>query len=253
MEKFKDSNAYGTHNVHVELLAMLKDFHNFCEQNNIKYSLCGGTLLGSIRHNGFIPWDDDIDVMLDRKNYEKLLNLANNLNGYELKRILWIHRLQKISQNSSSFTPPPTIDLFVVDNTPANSLKRKLNVFKLKILQGMMKEKINYKDFSLPYKICLWFTNLLGKLFTYNFKWKRYVAISKSANKKDCSSVSIYNDLFKYVSLQYPANLMKNLSLHKFEDTEFYITDEYDGYLTTVFGDYMTPPKEEDRIPAHLE
>ncbi len=254
MQEISIENTYGTQEAHAKLLEMLKDFHSFCVKNNISYSLTGGSLLGAVRHNGFIPWDDDVDVILDRENYNKFVECISSpayTGEYKLNKILWIHRLQKNEENTSGFSP--TIDLFVVDNSPENSIKRKLKVIKLKILQGMMKEKINYKNFSLPYKICLFATHIFGKLFTYNFKWKRYVAISKSSNKNETPFVSVYNDLFKYISLRYPSSMMKNLSLHKFEDTEVYITDDWDKYLTTVFGDYMTPPKEEDRVPGHLE
>ena len=57
------------------LYIMLKEFDSFCKENDIKYSLSGGWLLGAIRHNGFIPWDDDLDFFMPRKDYEKLAEL----------------------------------------------------------------------------------------------------------------------------------------------------------------------------------
>ena len=96
MDKIKSANAYGTQEAHEKLLEMLKEFHSFCVKNEISYCLSGGTLLGAIRHNGFIPWDDDVDVMLDRENYDKFVSCSKSFEekGYQLKRILWIHRLQ---------------------------------------------------------------------------------------------------------------------------------------------------------------
>ena len=63
--------------IHVEETKMLKKFIEFCEKNNLTYYICGGTLLGAIRHKGFIPWDDDIDVMMPRKEFEKLEKILN--------------------------------------------------------------------------------------------------------------------------------------------------------------------------------
>ena len=65
--------------LHNRLLSMMKSFHNFCEDNNIRYYMIGGTALGAIRHKGFIPWDDDVDIGVPRPDYEKLLTLESQL------------------------------------------------------------------------------------------------------------------------------------------------------------------------------
>lgn len=65
-------------------LEILKDIHEFCEEHNIYYMLCGGSLIGAIRHNGFIPWDDDIDIALPRPDYERFIKTYKSKNGYQL-------------------------------------------------------------------------------------------------------------------------------------------------------------------------
>lgn len=104
----KDNDKYHTHEVQSTLLEMMKDVHAFCESNKIEYSLCGGTLLGAIRHNGYIPWDDDIDIMMERPHYENFLKEFKGLGNLVLKRELWVWRIQKKQKDESS-TYEPTI------------------------------------------------------------------------------------------------------------------------------------------------
>ena len=84
------SEKYGTLERQTELLKMLKEVDIFFKTNGIVYSLCGGTLLGAVRHNGFIPWDDDVDLMVDRKNFEKFHTVIENFKGYHLEHELWV-------------------------------------------------------------------------------------------------------------------------------------------------------------------
>ena len=69
----RESDLYGTTEMQDRLLLMLKDFTAFCRKYHIRYSLCGGTLLGAVRHKGFIPWDDDLDIMVSRQEFKHLL------------------------------------------------------------------------------------------------------------------------------------------------------------------------------------
>lgn len=72
----------GMEEIHQDILILLKKFHKLCVDNNIKYSLHGGTLLGAIRDKGFIPWDDDADLTVTRENYNKLKQIFSNNQEY---------------------------------------------------------------------------------------------------------------------------------------------------------------------------
>ena len=100
-------NSYGTLDMQTSLLELLKEFHKFCMANNIKYSLDWGSLLGAIRHKGFIPWDDDLDIMVDRENYEKIKRQIGGKLCYEhgTPEALWIDRVRLVTDSQSSLLP----------------------------------------------------------------------------------------------------------------------------------------------------
>ena len=138
-------NKYGTLKIQEKLLVLLKEFHKYCLENDIKYSLDWGSLLGAIRHKGFIPWDDDIDIMVDRRNYEKILKTAKSpINiDHDSSSALWVDRVRLDSDLISSLKP--TMDIFIIDNAPDGQFLRKLRVLELRFVQGMLKSTPNLK------------------------------------------------------------------------------------------------------------
>lgn len=249
-----ENDKYGVRERQLELLEMLKEVDAFLTSNGIKYSLCAGTLLGAVRHDGFIPWDDDIDIMVDRENYTKILKLFETKKEetrFVLNKILWIYRIQDKNDDTNSLKTP-TIDIFVFDNCPNGKIKRKFKLLLMKLLQGMIKTDLDYKKFSFGYKVCLWTTHVIGKLFTKNFKFRMYDRAARIGNKKDSDKLGSYFSPFNNLKLLYSKTLMKEIVRHKFEDVEMPIPAEYDSYLTAQYGDYMTPPKESDRVAIHM-
>ncbi len=247
------SDQYGTKKIQKELLSMVKDLDVLFGKNGIKYSLCGGSLLGAIRENGFIPWDDDIDIMMDRENFVKTIGLFGEkrvADGFVLKRKQWVERIFR-NRDNLDISSAPCIDIFVIDRCPDNTLLRKYKVNCLRILQGMMKEEKPQKEFSAFYKLCLKITRIIGKPFSQERKYRWYDSISQIGNSKNTRFVTSYNDIFKLLSVRYIGNLMDVVIRHRFENIELPITSEFDNYLSTQYGDYMTPPPLEERIPGH--
>ena len=246
------SRKYGTYEKQEELLGMIRDIDELLEENGIAYSLCGGSLLGAVRDNGFIPWDDDIDIMVSRDNYNKLVRFfaADNDSAYTLNRHLWVNTIQR-REDAGKGPNVTTIDVFVMDNCPDNAHMRRMKTLMIKVMQGMMKEEQIYEGHSLPQKAALWLTHILGVPFSEARKFKWYHKIAMIGDKKKTKHMTGYTDLYKTLSLQYSGELFRSVVKHPFEDIELPITAEYDSYLRTQYGDYMTPPDEKDRVPIH--
>ena len=245
-------NHYGTEDIQNELLDIMKIFHNFCEEKGIKYFLHAGSCLGAVRHKGFIPWDDDLDICVDRKNYCRLVECFGECKELTMDKNLWIDRIQK-KDSTEIQGYIPTLDVFVSDNVPNSTFKFKLKVFRLAALQGMLKEKVVYKGFSFKNKALLFTTHMLGKLFSKEKLYKKYELVSQIGDEEKTKYVHITNDCFRLLKVKYPSDTWITAMLTDFEDTKFYIPAKYDALLTILYGEYMKLPDEESRNPSHVK
>ena len=244
------NNEYGCLNIQQSLLNLMKIFHEFCDENNVKYSLIGGSLLGTVRDNGFIPWDDDMDVMVDRDNLARIIELLSVNEKLTVHRRLWVYRVQ-LRNDEGIDGYIPTLDLFAVDNMPDSKFARKFTLLKLHCIQGMIKDKPDYSRFSLKNKILSFATYYMGKPFSFESKMRRYDKHAQKYNSTDTDKKAIFYAQFHQLGFLYPHDMMENPILHVFEDTKVYITRDYDEVLTMTYGDYMTPPKKKDCKPSH--
>ena len=249
------NNEYGVLQVQKDLLELLKELDHFCITNNIKYSVIGGTLLGAIRHKGFIPWDDDLDIIFDRNNYEKLKNalpygklkLSSNS-----KITLWIDRII-FSERIDSSKQQAFIDVFVLDNCPDNHIKASIKMLLIKVLQGMIKSRPEFGKRPILLLIMSYLLHCIGLFFSFDKKMSFYHCISAWGNDQPSKYRKIYNDEFRMLSKVYSADLLDSLNRFSFEDSEVYGIEKYDEYLAYIYGDYMTLPKENERCPMHRD
>lgn len=247
----------------VELM-ILKDFVTICEDNDIEYYLIYGTQIGAIRHQGFIPWDDDIDIILFREDYEKFLKVMEE-NPSEKYTIFdsrynseYFFQFGRISLNETywaeywddqvSFKLGIHIDLFILDNLPDNKLKRRIYLQHCFISSRFYSLSVlKFYNYSKIVNLALNITHGLLNLFGLNDKYfqKRLL---KLFTKYESSSGQYVTDLTLRERVVFKRDDYKPPKKVKFEDCIFDIPNNDDNTLIPIYGDYMQLPPEEERV-----
>ena len=238
-----------------EELKILDDFVSFCKKHKLKYQLTYGTLLGAIRHNGFIPWDDDIDVHMEPSDYLKFLDLINrefDNDKYFIQNIdteKYYHTFfTKIRKNNTCMVEKNwqhikihkgiNIDIFPLFPYPDDKKEQQKMMFKLKLV-NLLPSK-NNKTNSLKNKVIFALLRLIPRKITN--KWTSKIIKSLLNYKGNYSMYKIeVND--KPIKKSW----VKNSIEVPFENRKYQIPEKYDEILTTFYGDYMTPPEKKDR------
>ena len=249
------------------LLDMLAWFHEFCKENDITYYAVGGTMIGAARHKGFIPWDDDIDLVVPRKDYKRLISgFKEQIDHYILESPYsgnkdFLYSYSKLYDINTTYT-----------ERTRHNCKRGLylDIFPLDAIGNSEKEAINnYRKFDRKRKLLLTRTCAIRK----ERSWYKNLSIIACRlipsflidDKKLSIEVDeIANNLNKPEYL-YVANLggsygTKEIvkkevfgkpTLYRFEDIEIYGPEQYDSYLQHIYGDWRKLPPEDKRTTNH--
>ena len=260
--------------VQVHMLNMLKQLVAIFNENDIKYYMIGGTILGAIRHKGFIPWDDDIDLAIPRDDYDKFLEIAKDVlpdtltlktyndesyHHYYFARVVDT-RYKILRQGSLKEREEDLwIDLFPLDGLPRNPVIQRMHkarLLRLKLIYHFATfDKVNLKRPNRP----LYQRAIIQFYMRWPFKSKKsYKSILDQIDKllkKVPLDESDYYMEFMGSSIPFKETCTKEQygegRLYDFEDTKFVGPTDAEFYLKHVYGDYMTlPPKEKRNYHA---
>ena len=221
-------------------LEIMKVVDRLCRENEIPYSLYGGTLLGAVRHKGFIPWDDDLDICMLREDYDRFISVwqSQDIKDYLLENIdtnsSFTQSFTKIRKRNTVFMQPFEtnvdyhtgifIDIFPLDRVPEGKWRRKMQMLNACFYQLYVRE---YPDCT-------------------RFFFKRYARYNgdKTLGCADFSIVRTMKNLL-------PFDILNSTVFLPFEDTELMAFKDWDTSLRLSYGDYMQLPPVEQRRPGH--
>lgn len=243
-------------------MQILDVVHAFCEKHHIVYWLDCGTLLGAIRHKGYIPWDDDIDIGMLRPDYDRFMQLFNNENArYQFKSIendiTFCYAYGKVLDTNTVLYEPDksgtklsvNIDVFVYDNVPNDDRKLK-RMFQKRNLYNFMDymHRINRPHGSFIKKIGIFMIHAMLLPFPEN-----YFCVHKNKNaKKYVNQQTMRVGNLSASSYAYwDKSILKRFTVAEFENKYYYIPVEFDAYLKVFFSDYMQLPPEKKRVSHH--
>ena len=245
-------------------LQILKEIKRICTKHNIHYFLTGGTLIGAIRHNGFIPWDDDIDIAMLREDYDRFIKIAPQELGKEYSclciqndkdialfscKVILNGTIYRTLQQPKKFDKIGIwVDILPYDTVHNNKIFASIYFWKLSFLLVLYSMKIGYRNGTTLLK------RIIAKLMKISFffipkkyLYKRIVEYPYRLNKQHtnvkCYLYGTYGVPREFRS----AYLFEDYTEVQFEDDTFMTLKHYEAFLTELFGDYMQLPPEHER------
>ena len=237
-------------------LEILKKLDEICKRNDIHYQLFAGTALGAVRHRGFIPWDDDLDVVMLREDYEKFLKIAPQQigNAYFLQKEFsehWPMQFSKLRKNDTAFIERYIakdeqthmgvyLDIFPCDNLSDHKIWQNVQFFASKVVIARSLDQRGYLTDNPLKKIIL----LLSRISPRDLCLK----ITMMERKTDTKNVHVFlGAASKKSHSVFPRKWLEESVVMSFEDGMFPVSADYDQMLTVLYGDYRKPTPPEKR------
>ncbi len=256
-------------------LEIMKRFAQICDEHHLRFFLLGGTFLGAVRHKGFIPWDDDIDVGMPRDDYERFIELTDKelKNPYVFKSFtkgnedtIYFSRIEDLSHpvidDSAQIRRQryAWIDVFPLDGMPDNPVLRFIH----KTVLLYRRVALQYSNYSIvvnqdlpnrPFheKVLIDIGKLIRpeRFFDTQACLKKLDKTLKKYRYEDCEYVVNFMGAYKFKEM-FPRRIYKETALYDFEDAAYPAPKDYDFVLSQMYGDYMTPPKDADKYKHHI-
>ncbi len=262
--------------VHQANLKILKEIDRICRKHKISYLMDSGTLLGAVRHKGFIPWDDDADVAFTRENYEVFARAAKEELPEEMEllepcdlrsgkafydftpRILYLNSRTHEDGEEMRFYEGRLnhlyVDLFILDELPEQKWLavwiRLLHTAVYGLAMGH-RYRLDYSKYGLAGRLCVWLLASVGRRIPMSIirKWQHDLAVRYNGKGSRLRYYSNYQPDYLYVTVRKKWN--EETVRLPFEDVMLQAPKGWHQVLTCIYGDYKKLPPEEKRIPTH--
>lgn len=257
-------DEYGILKLQNIILNIMKYIHELCEKYQIEYYIIGGTALGAVRHGGFIPWDDDLDIAMTRENYDKFLAICEKELDREdfflqVGKKDWPLYFSKLRLKGTLFEEEGVgdevpkenrgifVDIFPLDAASNHQLMRVWQYVCSKLLLAHAVSQRKYKTDSFLKKIIIFFAKPLKSEGVRAFIYRQVTKY----NQRNTRFIGDFFEITRLRDASYPRVLWGKPVKIAFENTELYGPEKMKDYLSTYFGDYMQLPPIEKRVCGH--
>ncbi len=252
--------------LHGKILEIAEYFDSFCKENSIVYYLMGGSALGAMRHGGFIPWDDDFDVFMDSKNYNKFLKIVDQKLDKEKFYFQredskeWSLYFSKIRMNDTTFIEKDLkdidmhhgiyIDIMCLNNTSQSIFIRYIQYFCARVLNTSVLATRGYETDS---KLKRAFLQISKHIINDSIK-KILLKIVRGLNSKKTTLIGHFFGRAPFKKTSFPVQYLGKQKYVQFEHLKLPVAEYVEEYLKVRYGDrYMELPSEEEKLkyPSH--
>lgn len=254
------------------LCDLMQEIHKICEENNLIYNLFGGSMLGAVRHQDIIPWDDDIDITMPRPDYEKLKLIINEkyqdrFDLYDYPMENYIYPFMKLCKKNTVLYEDTLkskysklglyVDIFPIDGIPetdgAQIRKRfcRADKYKARVAYCVVKPTVSHVWWKKPYIFVKLLRSGFFSIKGYKYYVKKQIEETVKYSYDECDRVGFVSFGDWGIRGIIDKQSYLDRKLYKFGQYEFWGVKSADSYLTSLYGDYMTPPEESKRVPCH--
>lgn len=247
------------------ILDITKYIDRLCVENNIEYYLEGGSCIGAIRHKGFIPWDDDLDIIMDSDNYDRFIKVCReklDTSKYYLQEgyVDWPMPFTKIKLLGTVFEEPSMyydspehrgifVDIFRLENVSNSKIIQRWQYFCGEVLLCHCLAERGFDNPTLKKRLLIAASFPLKSKCVKKF-FKRQI---EKYRNQETDFVGMFGGRYRLHDSIYKRSDYSNPIRVPFEDTMLPVPSGYNEILTQIFGDYLTPPPEKEQVGIHLK